>query len=274
MSGLAMILFLGAMAILLSGCSEPFTFPAGSGDGAGSGSGSTELSLQQVPSGSEEVRLSVSGPEMEPVTRTLDVDSPGVYLDIPRGEDRVFRAEAGYRAAEKTVDVPAGGTSVRLALALVNIVEFGETTYRPDRFVIQESLQEFGNIGNRSGRGFYVRAVPEDAQIEDTGLPKLADGDRFFQIGIVSESSMSGPSEGEYTVQSGEPDSPGYASVVLGLDYDASADQFGQTVIASEGTVSVSVKDGVYRFRIDASTQEGTGLSGALRGDPEFYGVQ
>lgn len=83
-----------------------------------SGSAPAEVGIQQIPESVEQVTVSISGPGMADIEKTVTRDTDGLVLDIPAGPDRVFEAEAGGYAARSVVGVPPDGIQVSLALAV------------------------------------------------------------------------------------------------------------------------------------------------------------
>ena len=101
------IVTVGLVAVL-GGCMNASLSQAGAGEGAAG------ISLQNVPDSVEEIILTVSGPGIDTIEKTVDRDTDAITLEVPVGEDREFTAEAGGYSASIVSDVPAGGVTVTL----------------------------------------------------------------------------------------------------------------------------------------------------------------
>jgi dipeptidyl aminopeptidase/acylaminoacyl peptidase len=82
------------------------------------GSAQTAISIQQAPAGVAEIQLTISGPGMSRISRTLTPSTDTVILEIPIGPDRVFEASAGGYSARVVRAVTAGGVNVELSLSV------------------------------------------------------------------------------------------------------------------------------------------------------------
>lgn len=76
----------------------------------------TSIAVQQVPDSVETITLTVDGPGMEKISRTVPSGTKDLDIEVPVGPDRTFTATAGDYSASATQDVPAGGIEVALRL--------------------------------------------------------------------------------------------------------------------------------------------------------------
>ena len=82
------------------------------------GSAQTAISIQHAPAGVTEIQLTISGPGMSLISRTLSLSTDSIILEIPIGPDRLFEASAGGYSARAVRAVIAGGVNVELWLSL------------------------------------------------------------------------------------------------------------------------------------------------------------
>ena len=91
-----------------------------------SGNAPARINLQQVPDSVTEIRLTVSGPGMTTVEKTLTPDTDAVVLDLPVGPERVFEAVAGEYSGRTVVGVESEGIQVELRLSLSDVSDVSD----------------------------------------------------------------------------------------------------------------------------------------------------
>lgn len=96
--------------VLVAGCMDATLLQTQSAEAS--------ISIQQAPAGVAEIQLTITGPGMSPISRTLTPSTESVILEIPIGPDRVFEANAGGYSARVVRAVTAGGVNVELSLSV------------------------------------------------------------------------------------------------------------------------------------------------------------
>lgn len=108
-AGIAITALAIGLVVLLGGCMDASL--------AQTETARAQVAIQQIPDSVEEISVSVSGPGMRDIEKTVSRGTDGLVLDIPAGPDRVFEAEAGGYSARSVVGVPSDGVQVSLAPA-------------------------------------------------------------------------------------------------------------------------------------------------------------
>lgn len=108
-AGMAITALVIGLTVLLGSCMDAAL--------SQSGSAQAQVAIQQVPASVDEVSVSVSGPGMADIEKTVSRGTNGLILEIPVGPERVFEAEAGGYSSRSVLGVPADGVQVSLELS-------------------------------------------------------------------------------------------------------------------------------------------------------------
>ncbi|TVR05714.1 MAG: hypothetical protein EA403_01755 [Spirochaetaceae bacterium] len=153
------VVFVATAVLLLSGCMDPL----GRESTAAAG-----ISVMNAPSTVTELELTVSGPGMSTIQRTLTPVTSSVTLEVPVGVNRRFHIGGDVYSGERRLPVSAAGASVNVAM------------YPGPVFIHVEGInRRFAQIQGMGANFGRMRYFFQDGSIFDDGVIGISFGDGF-----------------------------------------------------------------------------------------------
>ena len=191
----AAVVFVTAAFLLLAGCMDPLGREA---------TAPTGISVMNAPSAVTELDLTVSGPGMSTIQRTLTPSTSSITLEVPVGVNRVFDLTGGWFTFRRSFSVSPAGLSVPANMGSYIVV--------PDdgnaRLVLVQNLSgsgwreidytifEWSNMRvlgfDSSGRLILERSGQADVLTDPSDeVPSFIDGLSSFSLATLSPSGDS-----------------------------------------------------------------------------------